>query len=81
MWAYRVLVAVVPLLVVLGVVTGEIAQNILTIAAAVLAVGGVGLAAVNTPKLTSGDVPEVSLAEAKENVDHALVTGEVKPVD
>lgn len=81
MWGYRVLVAVVPLLVLLGVFTPDVASNILNIAAAVLAVGGVGLAAVNTPKLTHGDVPETSVKEAAENVDHALVTGAVKPLD
>lgn len=43
-WAYSIIVATVPLLVALGMITGEIASQVLQIAAAVLAVGGGGLA-------------------------------------
>lgn len=80
-YLYGIVIAVVPLLSLLGLFTPEVAQNILVIAAAVLAVGGSAVALVNRPKLTVGDIPEVSVKEAAENVDHALVTGGVKPVD
>lgn len=79
LWFYRVAGAVVPLLIALGFLTGEIAQLVLNIVAAVLAVGTPVLAGANTPRLTSGDVPDVSVKEAAENVDHAIVVGDVKP--
>lgn len=47
-YLYRVAVAVVPLLVVLGYLTNDTAQLALDIAAAVLAVGGFGLAVKHT---------------------------------
>jgi hypothetical protein len=46
-WVYRVLMAVVPLLVTLDIITGEIAGHVLSIAAAVLAMGGSALAMAN----------------------------------
>lgn len=49
-WLYGIVAAVVPLLGVLGVVTPDVAGHVLTIAGAVLAVGGLTLAARNTPK-------------------------------
>jgi hypothetical protein len=49
LWLYGILVALVPALVLLGLVTDEQAQAWLNVAAAVLAVGGFGTAAANTP--------------------------------
>lgn len=46
-WAYSVMVALVPLLVALGLLTGEIAQLVLNVIAAVLAVGGGSMALSN----------------------------------
>ena len=43
-WLYKVVVALVPLLVALGTVTPEIAQLILNVFAALLAVGASGMA-------------------------------------
>jgi hypothetical protein len=43
-WIYRVVLAGVPLLVTLGLLTGEVAGHILTIAAAVLGVAAPALA-------------------------------------
>jgi hypothetical protein len=43
-WIYRVVLAAVPLLITLGLVTQEVASHILNIAAAALAVGGSALA-------------------------------------
>ena len=51
-WIYRVAAAVVPLLVLLGVLADDVAQHVLLIAAAVLAVGEGTLAAVHTPTRT-----------------------------
>jgi hypothetical protein len=48
-WIYGIIAATVPLLVALGSVSGEIAQQILNVAAAVLAVGGSALAIKNVP--------------------------------
>lgn len=80
-YLYGVALAVVPLLTGIGLFTPEVAQNVLNIVAAVLAVGGIGLAFANRPKLTAGDFPGKSVADAAETVDHALVVGDVKPVD
>lgn len=49
-WAYGVIAAAVPLLVILGVFSTEVAAHVLNIAAAFLAIGGLSLAARNTPK-------------------------------
>lgn len=49
-WAYRVIAAAVPLLVILGLVGDDVAQQVLLIAAAVLGTGGAGLAARHTPR-------------------------------
>jgi len=43
-WLYSIMVALVPLLVAVGLLTGETAQLVLNVVAAVLAVGGGGLA-------------------------------------
>lgn len=50
LWIYRVISAVVPLLVTLGITTAGIASQILNIAAAILSVGGATLAARNVTK-------------------------------
>lgn len=49
-WLYSIIAAAVPLLVLLGVVTVDIGAHVLNIAAALLAIGGLALAAGNTPK-------------------------------
>lgn len=46
-WLYKVAVAAVPLLIAIGVVTGDIAQLILNVLAAVLGVGASGMALTN----------------------------------
>jgi thiosulfate reductase cytochrome b subunit len=43
-WLYSVMVALVPLLVAIGLLTGDTAQLVLNVVAAVLAVGGGGMA-------------------------------------
>jgi len=43
-WLYKVVVAVVPLLVAVGIVTQDIAQLMLNVVAAMLAVGAGGMA-------------------------------------
>lgn len=47
-WLYRVAVAVAGLLTILGVLSDEVAQQVLLIAAAVLGTGGAGMAARHT---------------------------------
>lgn len=49
-WLYGIIAAVVPLLVVLGILTPDVGGHVLSIAAAVLATGGAVLAAKNTPR-------------------------------
>jgi hypothetical protein len=49
-WIYGIIAAVVPLLVTLGTITGEVAGQLLNIAAASLAIGGSALAISNVPK-------------------------------
>jgi len=46
-WLYGVVVALVPLLVAIGMVTGDIAEKILQVVAATLAVGGGSMALTN----------------------------------
>ncbi|MDO5053408.1 MAG: hypothetical protein Q4E05_11030 [Pseudoclavibacter sp.] len=50
LYLYRLVVAVVPLLVTIGFLTADVAGHVLSIAGAVLAVGSSSLAAVNTPR-------------------------------
>jgi hypothetical protein len=46
-WLYSVVTALVPLLLAVGVMTGEIAEMVLRVAAAVLAVSATGMALSN----------------------------------
>lgn len=48
-WIYGIIAATVPLLISLGTITGEVGQQILNVAAAVLAIGGSVLAISNVP--------------------------------
>ena len=48
-WIYGIIAATVPLLIALGSISGELGQQILNVAAAVLAVGGSALAIKNVP--------------------------------
>jgi hypothetical protein len=48
-WIYGIIAATVPLLITVGSITGELGQQILNVAAAVLAVGGSALAISNVP--------------------------------
>lgn len=50
LWIYGVILAVVPLLVLLGIVTEEVGGHIVLIAAAVLSVGANALALANIPR-------------------------------
>jgi hypothetical protein len=49
-WIYAIIAATVPLLISLGSLTGEMGEQILNVAAAVLAIGGSALAISNVPK-------------------------------
>lgn len=49
-WLYGIIAAAVPLLVLLGVFSTEVGAHVLNIAAAFLAIGGLALAAKNTPR-------------------------------
>lgn len=57
-WLYGVVVSMVPLLVAVGTLTGEVAQLVLNVVAALLAVGGGSLALTN---LTPDNVVKVAL--------------------
>jgi len=46
-WLYKIAVAAVPLLIAVGIVTGEMAQLILNVLAAILGVGAGGMALTN----------------------------------
>ena len=48
-WIYGIIAAAVPLLITLGTITGDLGQQILNVAAAVLAIGGSALAIKNVP--------------------------------
>jgi hypothetical protein len=48
-WIYGIIAATVPLLVTLGAITGDVAGQLLNIAAAMLAIGGSALAISNVP--------------------------------
>jgi len=48
-WIYGIIAATVPLLIAVGSLTNDIGQQILSVAAAVLAVGGSALAIKNVP--------------------------------
>lgn len=54
-WIYRVATAVIPLLVLVGLATEDVAQQVLLIVAAVLAVGEGALASVNTSAVKPRD--------------------------
>ena len=48
-WIYGIIAATVPLLISIGAITGEIGQQVLNVAAAVLAIGGSVLAITHVP--------------------------------
>lgn len=48
-WIYGIIAATVPLLISIGSVSGEVGQQVLNVAAAVLAIGGSALAIKNVP--------------------------------
>jgi hypothetical protein len=48
-WIYGIIAATVPLLISIGTVSGEVGQQVLNVAAAVLAIGGSALAIKNVP--------------------------------
>lgn len=54
-WIYGLIAATVPLLVTLGTITGDVAGQLLNIAAASLAIGGTSLAIANVPASTNND--------------------------
>jgi hypothetical protein len=48
-WIYGIIAATVPLLITVGSITGDVGQQVLSVAAAILAVGGSALAIKNVP--------------------------------
>lgn len=64
-WLYKVAVAAVPLCVSIGLVTGDIAQLILNVLAAVLGVGAGGMALAN---VTPDSVFKIAV-EVEDDVD------------
>lgn len=48
-WIYGIIAATVPLLISIGTISGEVGQQILNVAAAVLAIGGSALAITHVP--------------------------------
>lgn len=65
-WLYKVAVAAVPLLIAIGVVSGDIAQLILNVLAAVLGVGASGMALTN---LTPDNVFKIAVEVPDEDGD------------
>jgi len=65
-WLYKVAVAAVPLLIAVGIVTGEMAQLILNVLAAILGVGAGGMALTN---LTPDNVFKIAVEVDEESED------------
>lgn len=65
-WLYKVAVAAVPLLVAIGIVTGDLAQLILNVAAALLGVGAGGMALTN---LTPDNVYKIAIEVPEEDTE------------
>lgn len=65
-WLYKVAVAAIPLLIAIGVITGEMAQLILNIVAAVLGVGAGGMALSN---VTPDNVFKIAVEVDEDEVD------------
>lgn len=71
-WLYKVAVAGVPLLVAIGTVTGDMAQLILNVIAAVLGVGAGGMALTNvTPDNVFKIAVEIPDGDVKEDDEEA----------
>jgi len=62
-WLYKVAVSAVPLMISIGLITGDIAQLILNVLAAVLGVSASGMALTN---LTPDDVFKIAVQEVPE---------------
>jgi len=62
-WLYKVAVSMVPLLIAVGVVTGDVAQLVLNVIAAVLGVGASGMALSN---LTPDNVFKIAVKVEEE---------------
>lgn len=67
---YGLVAAVVPLLVIIGSISGDVAQQVLTVAAAILAVGGSSLAYANTAKPGQNHVAQI--IDAVEAIEEAI---------
>ena len=65
-WLYKIAVAAIPLLIAIGVITGEMAQLILNILAAVLGVGAGGMALSN---VTPDNVFKIAVEVDEDEVD------------
>lgn len=70
-WIYGVIAATVPLLVTLGSLTDEVAQQILNILAAALAIGGSSLAIANVPQTTNSPASAENQGEAQSPAESA----------
>lgn len=67
---YGLVAAVVPLLVIIGSISGDDAQQVLSIAAAILAVGGSSLAYANVSKPGQNHVAQI--IDAVEAIEEAI---------
>ena len=67
-WIYGIVAAAIPVLVILGFVSGEDTQVWLNLAAAVLGLGTAGLAAPNTPPATEEPAPQPTTPAAEYHV-------------
>ena len=70
-WVYGIIAATVPLLVTLGTLTDEVAQQILNILAAALAIGGSSLAIANVPPATNSPANDHAQVEAQSPAENA----------
>ena len=69
-WLYKVAVAAVPLMIAVGLVTGDMAQLILNVLAAILGVGAGGMALTN---ITPDNVYKIAVEVDEESEDEDAV--------
>lgn len=78
---YGLVAAAVPLLVIIGAVTDDVAQQVLNIAAALLAVGGSSLAFANVTPSSKNQIAQVADAVAELAKAASAGTGKVSSSD